>query len=112
MGNDQQCGRTPQNASKCALQIRRIQRGEALVQNQQVCILQQRPGDEDAAAFKGWAKVAWSKPEGAELDAIDDRLKALKLTIRNAPLDQGKVEGTCLFTGAPAKEWVLIARAY
>jgi len=69
-------------------------------------------GEEDAEAFKGWAKVAWARPEGEALEAIADRLKALKLTIRNAPRDQGKVEGSCAFTGAAAKEWVLVARAY
>jgi prolyl-tRNA synthetase len=68
--------------------------------------------DDEAGAFKGWAKVAWSRPEGAELEAIDERLKALKLTIRNAPLAQDPVDGPCLFTGASAKEFVLIARAY
>ena len=72
----------------------------------------QAAGDDEAGAFKGWAEVAWARPEGAELEAIADRLKALKLTIRNAPLGQGKVEGKCLFTGQPAKELVLIARAY
>ncbi len=69
-------------------------------------------GEEDAEAFKGWAKVAWARPEGEALEAIADKLKALKLTIRNAPRDQGKVEGSCAFTGAAAKEWVLVARAY
>lgn len=70
-------------------------------------------GDDEAGAFKGWAEVAWSRPEGAELDAIADKLKALKLTIRNAPLGQAACDGrTCLFTGKPAKELVLIARAY
>lgn len=69
-------------------------------------------GDDDNGVFKGWAKVAWAKPEGATLDAIADKLKALKLTIRNAPLDQGLIEGSCVFTGEPAKEWVLVARAY
>ena len=44
--------------------------------------------EDEGGAFKGWARVAWSKPEGAELEAIGERLKALKLTIRNAPLDQ------------------------
>ena len=44
--------------------------------------------DDEGGAFKGWAYVAWSKPEGAKLEAIAERLKALKLTIRNAPLDQ------------------------
>jgi prolyl-tRNA synthetase len=68
--------------------------------------------DDEAGAFKGLAKVAWSRPEGAELEAIDERLKALKLTIRNAPLAQDPVDGPCLFTGASAKEFVLIARAY
>jgi prolyl-tRNA synthetase len=68
--------------------------------------------DDEDSAFKGWAKVAWSKPEGTELDAIADRLKALRLTIRNAPVVQDAIQGTCLFTGAPAKEYVLIARAY
>ncbi len=44
--------------------------------------------EDEGGAFKGWAYVAWSKPEGAKLEAIAERLKALKLTIRNAPLDQ------------------------
>jgi prolyl-tRNA synthetase len=68
--------------------------------------------DDEGGDFRGWAKVAWSRPEGAKLEALADRLKALKLTIRNAPLVQDKVAGACLFTGDPAKEYVLIARAY
>ncbi len=68
--------------------------------------------DDKGGAFKGWANVAWSKPEGAQLDAIAERLKSLKLTIRNAPLDQEPAEGACLFTGNPAREQVLIGRAY
>ncbi len=69
-------------------------------------------GDDEETAFKGWVKVAWARPEGEALEAVAGRLKALKLTIRNAPLDQEPVSGPCLFTGEPAKEWVLIARAY
>jgi prolyl-tRNA synthetase len=70
-------------------------------------------GDEEAGEFKGWAGVMWAKPEGDELEKVADRLKALKLTIRNAPLEQPSVEGkTCLFTGEPAKEYVLIGRSY
>ena len=68
--------------------------------------------EDEGGAFKGWAYVAWSKPEGAELEAIAERLKALKLTIRNAPLKQKPVQGACLFTGNPAREYVLIGRAY
>jgi prolyl-tRNA synthetase len=68
--------------------------------------------EDEGGAFKGWAYVAWSKPEGAKLESIGERLKALKLTIRNAPLDQKSVQGACLFTGDPAREYVLVGRAY
>ena len=68
--------------------------------------------DDEAGAFKGWVLSPWSRPEGASLDAIAERLRALKLTIRNAPLAQGKISGRCLFTGEPAKERIFIARAY
>lgn len=68
---------------------------------------------DDTEAFRGWAQVAWAKPEGAALDAIDARLKSLKLTIRNAPMQQPSVEGRrCIFSDAPAKEFMLIGRAY
>ncbi len=67
---------------------------------------------EDTGGFKGWVRVPWARPDGAVLEAIADRLKASKLTIRNAPLAQDKIEGVCLFTGDPAKEYVLVARAY
>lgn len=69
-------------------------------------------GDDEAGPFKGWVLVPWSEPEGERLEAIADRLKALKLTIRNAPLEQGKVEGSCVFTGMAATSNILIARAY
>ena len=67
-------------------------------------------GSEDT--FKGWLRVSWAKPAGAELDAIDTKLKALKLTIRNAPMDQPATCAPCLFTGRPGVEEVLIGRAY
>jgi prolyl-tRNA synthetase len=66
-------------------------------------------GDDD---FKGWLKVSWSKPTGAELDAVDAKLKTLKLTIRNAPLQQPESFAACLFTGKPGVEEILIGRAY
>jgi prolyl-tRNA synthetase len=69
--------------------------------------------DDEGGAFKGWASVAWAKPEGTKLEGIADKLKALKLTIRNAPLAQPKLDGrTCVFTGEPAIEYVLIGRSY
>jgi len=68
--------------------------------------------DEAGVAFKGWARVAWSKPTGEALEAVATRLKALKLTIRNAPMAQPASVGACIFTGAPGAEEVLIARAY
>ena len=60
----------------------------------------------------GWVEVQWSKPTGAALDAVGERLKALKLTIRNAPMDAAAVDGACVFTGAPAVERVLVGRSY
>lgn len=60
----------------------------------------------------GWVEVQWSRPTGAALDQVVERLKALKLTIRNAPADQPPADGACVFTGAPAVERVLLARAY
>ncbi|WP_010163013.1 aminoacyl--tRNA ligase-related protein [Sphingomonas sp. PAMC 26617] len=60
----------------------------------------------------GWLEVQWSRPTGAALDAVVARLKALKLTIRNAPMAQGAIDGPCVFTGETAVERVLIGRAY
>ncbi|MBW8785097.1 MAG: proline--tRNA ligase [Novosphingobium sp.] len=62
--------------------------------------------------YPGWAEIAWSRPTGAALDAVVAELKALKLTIRNAPLGDQEVSGTCPFTGESAIERVYIARAY
>ena len=42
----------------------------------------------------------------------NEKLKALKLTIRNAPADQPSSFGACIFTGAPGVEEILIGRAY
>jgi prolyl-tRNA synthetase len=66
-------------------------------------------GDDE---FKGWLRVSWSKPTGAGLDAVDAKLKTLKLTIRNAPLDQPSEFAHCIFTGAPGVEEILIGRSY
>jgi prolyl-tRNA synthetase len=67
---------------------------------------------DDEREFKGWARVHWSRPTGAELEKVGERLKALKLTIRNAPLKQPSSFGACIFTGKPGVEEILIARAY
>jgi len=49
----------------------------------------------------------------AALDGIEQKLKQLKLSIRNAPQGQsGASLGKCIFTGEPATQEVLIARAY
>jgi prolyl-tRNA synthetase len=67
----------------------------------------------ESAAKPGWADVAWSRPTGTELEKIVERLKSLKLTIRNAPMGQtGHPGAACIFTGAPAVERVLIGRSY
>jgi len=67
----------------------------------------------DGQDAPGWLDVAWSRPTGPALDRVVERLKALKLTIRNAPLGQtGHPGDPCIFTGDAAVERVLIGRAY
>jgi prolyl-tRNA synthetase len=66
----------------------------------------------DGVKFPGWAEVQWAKPTGAALEKVVERLKALKLTLRNVPADAAPVDGACVFTGEPAVERVLVARAY
>jgi prolyl-tRNA synthetase len=71
------------------------------------------PDDEDeAVAFRGWVRAPWSRPTGAALEALEARLKTLRLSLRNIPIDQSGAGGQCLFTGAPAVEEVLVGRAY
>ncbi len=62
--------------------------------------------------YPGWVEVQWSKPTGDVLEKVVEQLKALKLTFRNVPIDQTPADGTCLFTGEPAKERIYVARAY
>ena len=66
----------------------------------------------DGRAFPGWVELVWSRPTGAALEAVVERLKAMKLTIRNTPTGAAPVEGACFFTGEPAVERILVARAY
>ena len=66
----------------------------------------------EAVKFPGWVELAWARPEGAELEAVDAKLKAHKLTIRNTPLDAAPAFGTCPFTGRPAVERIYVARSY
>jgi prolyl-tRNA synthetase len=62
--------------------------------------------------FVGWVEVQWARPTGDVLDGIVETLKALKLTMRNTPLDAAPADGACFFTGEPAVERVLIGRTY
>jgi prolyl-tRNA synthetase len=76
---------------------------------------QGQAGDEDSsgAGFRGWALVAWARPEGDALAKVEQQLKSLKLTVRNAPLAQAAItDQRCLFSGEPAREFVLVGRAY
>jgi prolyl-tRNA synthetase len=68
--------------------------------------------EEEATAFRGWVRAPWARPTGDELEAIEQKLKALRLTLRNAPMDQPATFGPCLFTGRPGVEEILIGRAY
>ncbi len=67
---------------------------------------------EGVATFKGWVRAPWARPSGEELEGVEQRLKALKLTLRNVPLGQGPASGTCIFTGRPAVEEIIVSRAY
>ncbi|WP_296676124.1 aminoacyl--tRNA ligase-related protein [Novosphingobium sp.] len=62
--------------------------------------------------YPGWVELEWARPTGAALDAVVQKLKALKLTIRNTPIGGSPVLGKCLFTGEPAVERIYVARAY
>jgi prolyl-tRNA synthetase len=68
--------------------------------------------DDSPSEFKGWVRVAWSKPTGEALEDVAQRLKAKKLTLRNAPLGQSAPTEACIFTGAPGVEYVLVGRSY
>ena len=62
--------------------------------------------------YPGWAEVQWARPTGAELEQVGERLKALKLTLRNVPLGGEPADGQCIFTGGKAIERIYVARAY
>ena len=64
------------------------------------------------AQYPGWLEVQWSKPTGDGLEKVVETLKEHKLTIRNVPVGADAADGKCIFTGEPASERILIARAY
>ncbi len=66
----------------------------------------------DGGKYPGWVEVEWSKPTGEALNGVVERLKSLQLTIRNVPRDAEPASGICIFTGEPAVERILVARAY
>jgi prolyl-tRNA synthetase len=67
---------------------------------------------ENGGKYPGWVEVEWSKPTGDALEKVVETLKAVKLTIRNVPRGAAPASGACIFTGAPATERILVARAY
>jgi len=66
----------------------------------------------DSGRQPGWIEVEWSRPTGEALEKVVALLKTLKATIRNVPIDAAPCRGSCVFTGEPAVERVLLARAY
>ena len=44
--------------------------------------------------------------------AIEGPLAALKVTVRNVPLEQERREATCIFTGKKTDRWAIYAKAY
>lgn len=67
---------------------------------------------EKGGKYPGWVEVEWSKPTGDVLEKVVEKLKAVKLTIRNVPRGAEPASGVCIFTGEPAVERILVARAY
>lgn len=67
-------------------------------------------GGEDEV--KGWVSCDWSRPTGPALADVVKRLKTLKLTARNTPMDGGIPSGPCIFTGSAAVEKIVIGRTY
>lgn len=65
-----------------------------------------------AEKYAGWLKVSWSKPKGEKLAAVEEQLKARKLTLRNVPQDAQRPSGNCIFNGEPAVERILVGRSY
>lgn len=55
----------------------------------------------------GFAKVPW-----CEAGMGHELLAQLKVTPRCMPLEQEPIEGTCIFSGKPATNWVLFAKSY
>ncbi len=66
----------------------------------------------ETSDLPGWVEIGWSRPTAAALDAVVERLKAHKLTMRNVPIGAAPASGICPLTGAPAVERILIGRAY
>ncbi|WP_209347621.1 proline--tRNA ligase [Pontixanthobacter sp. CEM42] len=66
----------------------------------------------DNAQYPGWVEVQWSKPTGPALEQVVEQLKALKLTIRNVPMNAEPNDSPCIFTGEVAVERIYVARAY
>lgn len=64
------------------------------------------------AKYPGWVEVQWAKPTSTALGEVVEKLKSLKLTVRNVPIDAAPADGTCIFTGEPAVERIYVARAY
>ena len=66
----------------------------------------------NSGKYPGWVEVEWSKPTGEALAKVVEQLKGHQLTIRNVPREAEAASGACIFTGAPAVERILVARAY
>jgi prolyl-tRNA synthetase len=66
------------------------------------------PRDPDKSEIHGgFALCHWS-----EDPAVDELLKALKVTIRCVPLDAPEEPGRCIFTGKPSTRRAVFAKAY
>jgi len=68
--------------------------------------------EEKSVRSPSWVLASWKKPSEDEERNIEKILKALKITIRNIPLNESLPHTKCIFSGEVADEPILLAQAY
>jgi len=56
---------------------------------------------DDEDSFKGWVRVAWSRPGGAELEADRPEAEGAETHHPQCPADPARRVDACIFSGAP-----------
>jgi hypothetical protein len=59
-----------------------------------------------------FVKAPWLPAGESESPAMEEKLKALKVTVRCVPLNGENEPGKCLFTGQPSERRGVFAKSY